>query len=126
MVLAELSPLTVDHRAAATTAASIHLHYEGSVIEQPLARYTGIDGLDGVAVIAPAQGLVEWFPHDDQPLADLAPLAREVDGSGLALCVVIPASRMGEAHRALRGSPLTLQPWWRDGETVRFGGPEVP
>ncbi|MEX2323053.1 MAG: hypothetical protein WEA29_04705 [Acidimicrobiia bacterium] len=126
MVLAESFTPAVDHRAAATTAASIHLHYEGSVIEQPLARYTGIEGLDGIAVLAPTQGLVEWFPHDDQPLADLAPMAREVDGSGVALCVVVPASRMGEAHRALRGEPLTLQPWWRDGETVRFGGPEVP
>lgn len=125
MVLAEALITTIDHRTAATVAASIHLHYEGSVVETPLAGFTGID-VDGVAVLAPEQGLVEWFPHDDQPLDALCTPAHTIVGGGLAVGVLVPAARMGEAHRALRGTPVTIQPWWIDGESIRFGGPEVP
>ena len=32
--------IRVTHETAATTAASIHLHYEGAVIETPLAAFT--------------------------------------------------------------------------------------
>lgn len=124
MVLAPA--LEVSHRTAATTAASWHLYHEGSVVETPLAGFTGVDGVDGVAVVAPEQGIVEWFPHPDQDLAVLAGLAPSVAGTGWKVAVLVPAGRMGEAHRALRGSPVMLQPWWVDGDRVRFGGPEVP
>jgi hypothetical protein len=116
---------TATHQTAATMAASIHLHYEGSVIETPLAAFVGEPTLDGVAVVAPERGLVEWFPSGDQELAPLA-AASKISSGDWAVSVVVPSTRMGEAHRALRGSPVTLQPWWADGESVRFGGPEVP
>lgn len=119
------APTSTDHQAAATTAASIHLQYEGSVIETPLASFAGEPGLDGIAVVAPERGLVEWFPSDTQELASLtAPL--RMSAADWNVSVIVPAQRMGEAHRALRGTPITLQPWWVDGENVRFGGPEVP
>ncbi len=114
------------HETAATTAASMHLYYEGSVIETPLAGFTGVADLSGIAVMAPEQGVVEWFPHPDQDLRPLASLAVETAGTGWRVAVLVPTARMGEAHRALRGAPVTLQPWWTDGERVRFGGPEVP
>jgi len=117
---------TITHHTAASTAASIHLHYEGSVVETPLAGFTGVEALDGVVVVAPERGIVEWFPSDRQPLAPLAPVVRQSVGPEWQVAVIIPASRMGEAHRALRGSPVTLQPWWSDDDGVRFGGPEVP
>ena len=116
----------VTHEAAATAAASIHLHYEGAVVETPLAAFTGFSDVAGVAVLAPEQGLVEWFPDADQALPPLAEFAAEAVGAGWRVSVLVPAGRMGEAHRALRGLDVTLQPWWADGETVRFGGPEVP
>ena len=119
------APTTTDHQAAATTAASIHLQYEGSVIETPLAAFAGVPALDGIAVIAPERGLVEWFPSETQALADLVAPAR-TGSADWDVSVIVAASRMGEAHRALRGAPITLQPWWADGESVRFGGPEVP
>lgn len=125
MVLAQHVEM-VDHRTAAMMSASIHLSFEDSVVESPLDEFTGFDGVDGVAVVAPAQGIVEWFPHDHQPLEQLAAAAHTVAGSGWAVGVIVPSGRMGEAHRALRGTPVMLQPWWPDGETVRFGGPEVP
>ena len=114
-----------DHRVAATTAASIHLHYEGAVIETPLAAFVEDPALDGVAVVAPERGLVEWFPSDDQSLTALVGPSR-VNAADWDVSVIVPASRMGEAHRALRGAPITLQPWWSDDDGVRFGGPEVP
>ncbi|MFH1104488.1 MAG: hypothetical protein V1757_06040 [Actinomycetota bacterium] len=114
------------HHTAASMAASIHLHYEGSVIETPLAGFTGNADLDGIAVVAPERGIVEWFPSDLQRLEPLAAVSRTSAGPEWQLSVIVPASRMGEAHRALRGSPVTLQPWWADRETIRFGGPEVP
>lgn len=113
------------HQTAATTAASIHLHYEGSVIETPLSAFAGIPTLDGVAVVAPERGLVEWFPSDSQHLGPLMAPSR-LSSCDWAITVIVPAGRMGEAHRELRGAPVTLQPWWPDGESVRFGGPEVP
>lgn len=113
------------HHTAAATAASIHLHFEGSVVETPLAGFTGNPDLDGVAVVAPERGIVEWFPSERQQLAPLAEASRLVAVPEWQVSVVVPAARMGEAHRALRGSPVTLQPWWDD-EGVRFGGPEVP
>ncbi|HSM01372.1 MAG TPA: hypothetical protein VK960_02875 [Acidimicrobiia bacterium] len=119
------APSSTDHQAAATTAASIHLHYEGSVIETPLSSFLGEQALDGVAVVAPERGLVEWFPSDAQGLAALVAPSR-TSAADWDVSVIVPAHRMGEAHRALRGTPITLQPWWIDGESVRFGGPEVP
>lgn len=119
------APTTTDHQAAATTAASIHLQYEGSVIETPLSAFSGEPGLEGIAVVAPERGLVEWFPSGDQTLAALVGPLR-ASAADWNVSVIVPAGRMGEAHRALRGAPITLQPWWVDGENVRFGGPEVP
>jgi hypothetical protein len=116
---------TTDHRTAATTAASIHLHYEGSVVETPLASFVGEPTLDGIAVVAPERGLVEWFPSDEQALTALIGHSRD-SAADWDVSVIVPAVRMGEAHRALRGAPITLQPWWADGDSVRFGGPEVP
>jgi hypothetical protein len=114
------------HRTAASVAASIHLQYEGSVVETPLAGFTGVPALDGIAVVAPERGIVEFFPADAQPLAPLGEASRRSAGPEWQVAVIVPAARMGEAHRALRGFPVTLQPWWPDAGDDRFGGPEVP
>ncbi len=124
MVLA--APTTITHHVAATEAASIHMHYEGEVVETPLGSFVGVDGIDGVAVLAPNQGLVEFFPGDRQHLATLGPVAALVAASGWRVAVLVPTERMGDAHQSLRGFPLHLQSWWFDGDDVRFGGPEVP
>jgi hypothetical protein len=118
--------LEVDHRRAASAAASIHLQRESSVVETALGGFTGIGDIAGVAVLAPEQGIVEWFPDPEQQLGPLAPLAAEAVGAGWRVTVLVPGLRMGEAHRSLRGTSVTLQPWWAEGERVRFGGPEVP
>ncbi|MCH7585737.1 MAG: hypothetical protein IH941_11380 [Acidobacteria bacterium] len=120
------APGTITHHHAATEAASIHLHYEGEVVETPLGSFVGVGGLDGVAVLAPNQGLVELFPGERQPLATLGPVAASVAASGWQVAVIVPTARMGDAHQSLRGFPLHLQSWWSEGDHIRFGGPEVP
>ena len=125
MVLAA-QQVVLTHRDAATTAASMHLRRESTVVETAMSGFTGATFISGVAVLAPQQGVVEWYPDMDQPLTPLAPLARDASTRGWRVAVVVPAVRMGEAHRALRGSSAVVQPWWIDGERVRFGGPEVP
>ena len=117
---------TITHQSAATVAASIHMHYEGEVVETPLGSFVGVEGLDGVAVLAPVQGVVEFFPGDHQPLGIMGQIAASVVASGWRVAVLVPAERMGDAHRRLRGFPLHLQAWWSDGDRICFGGPEVP
>lgn len=124
MVLAAIE--TVTHEAAASEAAAVHMHYEGEVVETPLDSFTGVAGLFGVAVLATRQGLVEFFPGDRQALTDMGPAAASVAAAGWRVVMIVPAGRMGEAHRSLRGFPLHLQAWWVDGDRIRFGGPEVP
>lgn len=117
---------TTTHHTAASTAAAIHMHYEGEVVETPLSGFSGIPSLDGIAVLAPRQGVAEMFPSDGQDLGALGPVAAAVAARGWRVAVVVPAARMGEAHRLLRGGDLRLQAWWDDGDRIRFGGPEVP
>lgn len=117
---------TITHQTAATVAASIHMHYEGEVVETPLASFAGRDGLGGVAVLAPSQGLVEFFPSEEQALAPLGRLAAAAAASGWRVAVVVPSVRMGDAHQSLRGFRLDLQCWWTDQDRICFGGPEVP
>jgi uncharacterized membrane protein len=120
------APETITHHNAATEAASIHMHYEGEVVETPLESFVGVRGLDGVAVLAPNQGLVEFFPGHGQHLATLGPVAASVAASGWRVAVLVPTERMGDAHQSLRGFPLHLQSWWSEGDHIRFGGSEVP
>jgi hypothetical protein len=117
---------TVSHHTAASEAASIHMHYEGEVVETPLARFAGHDGYDGVVVLAPTQGIVEVFPGPGQAIDALVPVVEAVVRRGWAAGVVVPAERMGEAHRGLRGCRVSLQAWWPDADRICFGGPEVP
>jgi hypothetical protein len=116
---------TITHHTAATAATAIHMHYEGEVVQTQLDAFTGVLGLDGIAVLAPQQGLVEFFPSDEQMLHGLGPVAAVVAASGWNVAVLVESRRMGEAHRALRGFPLQLQAWWDAGDRICFGGPEV-
>ena len=117
---------TVDHRTASARAASIHLRRHGEAVETPLNGFAGGQGLAGSAVVVPGQSLVEWYPDADQPLVDLAEPAHGIAASGWEVWVVVPSSRLGEAHRALHRRPVMLQGWWYEDESVHFGGPEVP
>ena len=117
---------TVTHATAASVAAAIHMHYEGEVVETPLASFAGSPGLEGIAVLAANQGLVEYFPASDQALPPIREAAAAASAAGWRVAVLVPSDRMGDAHSALRGCSLHLQAWWTDGDRICFGGPEVP
>lgn len=78
------------------------------------------------AVVAPSERRVECvLDHTADPtVAGVA--SNRLAALGWELWVLVPVARMGTAHAVLRGLPLRLQPWWRDGAGVHFGGPEVP
>jgi hypothetical protein len=72
-------------------------------------------------------GEVECFPQSGDDLSALRAPLRGLFATGWKVTVLVAAGRMGEAHRTLRGVPVTIQPWWEDaGGAIRFGGPEVP
>ena len=102
------------------------MYHEGEVVQTPLASFGDDDALDGVVVIAPRQGVIELFPADHQVLSELWPVSNSAVAEGWRVAVLVPAVRMGEAHSGLRGLPIHLQAWWPDGDSIRFGGPEVP
>ncbi len=124
MVLAPAQ--TITHATAASVAAAIHMHYEGEVVETPLSSFAGIPDLNGIAVLAANQGLVEYFPAPDQALPPIRAAATAASASGWRVAVLVPSDRMGDAHSALRGCAVRLQAWWIDGDRICFGGPEVP
>jgi hypothetical protein len=106
-------------------AAATH-RGRGPVVTTPLSAITGSSPLDAPSVVVPEANEVECFPLADDDLADLRAPLRGLFATGWRITVLVAAARMGEAHRALRGVPVTLQPWWEDDGAVRFGGPEVP
>jgi hypothetical protein len=109
VVLATREAIT--YQTAATAAAAIHMHYEGEVVETPLGQFAGVGALSGVAVLAPGQGLVEFFPSGHQPLSSLGPVAASAVASGWRVAVIVSSDRMGDGA---------------DGDRICFGGPEVP
>ncbi len=58
--------------------------------------------------------------------AQVSPAIWSLADQGWETTIVVPASRMGEAHTALRGIPCRLQAWWEDASGIAFGPFERP
>lgn len=71
-----------------------------------------VDAAERAEVIVPA-GI---------PLTSVSPSLADAD-LPQDVWVLVEASRMGAAHRAMRGTGVTIQPWWEDGH-IHFGRPE--
>ena len=98
----------------------------GTVVRTPLASISGVDGCPGIAVVAAEHGVVECAIDDDLVPAAVLPGLAALFATGWVVSLIVPTGRVGEAHAALRGSGVGLQPWWRDIDgVVRFGAPEV-
>jgi hypothetical protein len=78
------------------------------------------------AIVAPKQRIVEVVLDDDSEPDSLIDVAWVLDDRAWRLNVLVGLERLGEAHTALRGAPLTLQGWWYEAEHVRFAGFERP
>ena len=78
------------------------------------------------AVVAPEQRVTEVVADDALNLERLAAAAWALAGRGWDLVVLVPTSRIGDAHASLRSAPCVIQPWWSDADGVWFGSFETP
>jgi len=81
---------------------------------------------DVPCTVAGTQRIVEIVVDGEPECELLAPAVWALAARGWQVAALVPLPRLGEAHRALRGSPCLLQPWWLDGDTVQFGHSETP
>jgi len=51
---------------------------------------------------------------------------RNYTSHGLEVWVLVPLSRMAQAHDIFRGVATRIQAWWIEGSKLRFGRPERP
>lgn len=99
------------------------------VLEIPLLEMVHVSvGSDVAAVralVAVEDRTVELIV-DEGPCEALAPAVWALAARGWSVVALAPAHRNGEAHRALRGTPCRIQPWWDVEEAVCFGAFETP
>jgi len=80
-----------------------------------------------LAVVAAGDSRVAEIMVDETVLcAQVTGALWSLAEQGWQSTVVVPASRMGEAHGALRGAPGMLQAWWEDEHGIEFGSLERP
>jgi hypothetical protein len=111
-------------RRATDAAVRAWLQARTTVVETSLAALSGVGG-DVSALVAAERGIVEVVADGD--FGSIAAAARRLNAEGWRVAVLVAASQMGDAHRAMRGIPVRLQPWWCGADdAVLFGVPEVP
>jgi hypothetical protein len=111
-------------------ALAIHRAHLERAIEVPLAdmvdREIAVD-VGRLSVVAAGDSRVAEIMVDATILcAQLTAAIWSLAEQGWQANVIIPASRMGEAHTALRGVPCRLQSWWEDTTGIAFGAFERP
>lgn len=91
----------------------------------PWQRLDLDEEVESVVSVIRADNRLDWVLGD----ADARPFIeafRRLAGQGFANHVLVPMELLGEAHRALRGTPVLLQGFWEDGDGVHFWRPEIP
>jgi hypothetical protein len=123
MVLAVDSALETIRRVT-DSAAQAWSRTGATVVETPLAALTGV-ACRAPALVVADEGVVECVADGD--FGPIGSAVRRLAAEGWRVAVLAPASQMGSAHRALRGVPARIQPWWTGSDdSVLFGVPEVP
>ena len=78
-------------------------------------------------VIAPDAGVIEIVTDTDTDLAGLGTSCSVLEHEGWRVVALVPLARLGDAHTLCRSSGITrVQPYWRHGESIAFGRPEIP
>lgn len=62
----------------------------------------------------------------DRSFSGLVGSIETLASQGWEVVVLLPLQDLGEAHRQLRGSSVSLQGWWIDEAEVRFSRPQTP
>ncbi len=77
-------------------------------------------------VVARSSRTIECvLPHDADP-ADYVPGLQRMMSEDWKVTLLVHSSRMGRAHQALRGTLVSIQPWWHQDGRIQFGRPEIP
>ena len=113
----------------AVSSAATYAARGSRVLEIPLLEMVhvsiGADVASVRTVVAVEDRTVELI-LDEGPIEAVAPAVWALAARGWNVIAIVASARNGEAHRALRGTPCMLQPWWIDAGEVRFGGLERP
>ncbi len=129
--------MTVTVRAEVTAVADVVrasvAHYakrHEAAVESWLAEMAGVPVTDVLGflscVVAIDRREIEIVVPPTGETSGLSAVVWDLVGSGWHVTIVTPASGMGAAHGALRGTPCRLQPfWYHEGEVV-FGRYERP
>ncbi len=129
MAIAVQASLIGTERVVDRALAIYRAHLERA-IEVPLADMVdcavSVD-VARLAVVAAGESRGAEIMVDETVACDqLVTAVWSLAEQGWTTTVVVPAERMGEAHRALRGLPCRLQAWWEDGALISFGSFETP
>lgn len=116
----------VDRVTAATLEA--YSRRRDLAAEMPLAELLKVPSDLGAlrAVVGAADHTVEIVLDADVAAGSLAPAAWSLAAKGFQPIVLVSLERLGEAHEGLRGTPVRLQGWWTNGDSVAFGAFETP
>lgn len=113
----------------ADAVTAVHAARGYQVLDIPLLEMVHVSvGADVATVrsIVSVEDRVVELVVDDGPFEALGPAVWALAARGWKVVALTPSARSGEAHRALRGTPCRLQPWWVEGSVVRFGNFETP
>lgn len=123
----------VEVTAVADVVRSTVAHYtkrHEPVVESWLAEIAGVPVTDSLGfhscVAAIDRRIVEIVVPSATDASGLSAVVWDLAYSGWQVTVLVPASDLGSAHRALRGTPCRLQPWWYHGGELVFGHHERP
>lgn len=117
--------------AVADAAADAWSRFSDSVMEMPISTLVDTPEFHqapdaAMAVLVPDLYRCELVVDAEVPLGILKPVADMLAAEGWAVTVLVPSHRSGEAHHDLRGGRCGIQPYWLDGDLLRFGRPELP
>jgi hypothetical protein len=113
----------------ARAVSAVNAARGSTVVEMPLLEMVHVSVAADTAMIPGVMSVEDRVVElvvDEEPFEAIAPAIWALDARGWNVVALALAGRLGEAHRALRGTPCRLQPWWRDGDEVRFGAFEIP
>jgi hypothetical protein len=94
-----------------------------------VAKNLGIHAGDAIraAVLVPRVAQIECVLDPTKSMREARQDFAALLNEGWMVSALVPISKMGAAHEALRGLDLHLQGWWTNTERrLRFSSPETP